>query len=202
MNFEELKSHWPDDDASEPLSGEELLARVQARGKEFERETRKRTWIGTAIFLLPLPLVYFIFGVFPGLSPVIRLVGFATGLFLLACAVVIGVTGGFARPNGKITLPVREYAKEQLRKIDRQAWLFRNLKWWFWTPILLGWAVFATVVLTGNINGGIFSILNLLLVPAMAYFGIRSSKHYLERVILPWQRAFRDSLKRFDGIAD
>lgn len=199
MNFDDMKQEWKGMySETDNIRAGELLERVQERARTFDFEMRKRTWIGVAMFLLPIPLIVFLFGIFPGVSSVTRTVGLIIGFFLLVCVFVISLQGEFKRKRISSAVSTREFIQQQLRKVDRQAWLFRNLKWWFWAPMLLAWFVYAVTVLTGGTSTNLFSVLNLFLVPALAYYGLRSTGRYLKREILPQQRGFREALEALE----
>lgn len=200
MNFDELKQEWKEmNPGNGNIGPKELLEYVQERGRAFDLEMRKRTWIGAAMFLLPLPLLVFLFGIFPGIRVETRIGGAAAGIFLLTCAFVVAWQGAFTRKRMSSAMSTREFIQQQLRKVDRQAWLFRNLKWWFWTPMLLAWLAYAVTVLAGRIDANLFSLFNVFLTPVLAYAGLRSTNRYLEREILPPQRDFREALGMLDG---
>lgn len=197
MNIDSLKQPWQDQ-ATPPCRIEpaELLAATVKRSRQFDRATRKRTLIGMAMFLLPVPLLVFLFFVFPGNSVAIHLVGAGLLLFMLLCAALIARTGIL---KGTATVApdqnVERYLVNQLRKIGKQAWLFRNIIWWFWTPLLGTGVVLALVMLfTSLVPVNQYDLFSIVLLPVMSVYGIRSARKYLEREIQPWQREFEDCL--------
>lgn len=197
MNIDSLKQLWQNQATptgqAEPT---ELLMATVERARQFDRATRKRTLIGMAMFLLPLPLLIFVFFVLPDNSVVIRLVGTGVLVFMLFCAVLIARTGmlknaGTVVPNQS----VERYLASQLHKVSRQAWLFRNIVWWFWSPLFVaGVAMAAIMLFTRLLPINQYDLFSIVMLPLMSVYGVRSARNYMEREIQPWQQEFEDCL--------
>lgn len=192
MNLDELRHEWQA--AGNNSESEKLLHDVQQRSARFDRETSLRTLYGAASFLLPVPLAVLIFEIVPSQTALLRTVEGFMLAFLLACAGIVVALGLKRRRDRIPSLSLREYLQDQLARVERQARLFRSIKWWFWTPLLAGWALYSIALLAGAFERNLFSLLNLFLLPALAYFGIRAANRYLEREILPWQKKFAENL--------
>lgn len=193
MTFDDLKNQ-PQSPAPKGAAPEALLANIRQRSARFDREVRLRTLYGAASFLLPIPLILFIFTIVPQPATWLTVAEVGIVSFLLAgAAIVIG--HGLRRRQPAASKSVKAFLESQLERVERQARLFRSIKWWFWTPLLAAWAIYAIAMLSGLLPRNLFSLLNLFLVPALAYFGIRYAGRYLEREILPWQKSFSESLR-------
>lgn len=201
MQFDEFRDRLANADTS-TAPRESLLREVKTESARFDREVRRRTLYGAASFLLPIPLIVFLFGIAPQPGPWLRLVEVIVLALLASCAGVVIVRGRKPGRHVPASLPVRDFLQAQLLRVERQAALFRSLKWWFWTPLLAGWAVYLVAFFGGAFERNLFSVLNLFLLPVLAYFGLRATQRYLEREILPWQSVFAGRLKNAGEIAE
>lgn len=196
MQLDDLRGPFESTDGA-ALEPEALFSNVQAESARFDREVRLRTAYGAAGFLLPIPLLLFLFLIIPDPRAWHWVLAGGVFVFLVACATIVLVHG--LKTHGEnVALPIRDFLRRQLARVDRQAKLFRSLKWWFWSPLLVGWTVYVVAFLGGMFERNFFSVLNLFLAPVLAYFGMRAARRYLEREVLPWRTAFNEQLKTLE----
>lgn len=194
MDFENLRTQWQTS-GNVDADNRRLLEDIRQSSSRFERETRLRTLYGAASFLLPIPLVAFVFRITPAETTALKTVEGLMMAFLLLGAGMVIARGMKIRNDPARAMNLREFLQAQLDRVENQARLFRSMKWWFWTPLLAGWAAYCVVVLAGGIDRNLFSVLNLFLFPALAYFGIRAGARYVEREIQPWHEALAANLQ-------
>src|SRR4051794_11597881 len=116
-------------------ASEALTARVQMRASKFEKTILRRDLIETAAAVVVI--LFFGFFLYQVSLPGVAKLGLALMIAgAMEVVVVLHWTRRQERPRHDS--PLTEYCAAEIKRIDRQIWLLRNVNWWYTGPLLLG----------------------------------------------------------------
>lgn len=138
MNLDDFKSTWQQQQQELGGRADHVIHAVRSRMSSFDRTIWLRDMRETiaAIGLF----AYYSFCLF---LPQNWLAKCGAGLGMVACIMIMGILY-WARQKGKVArtdLPVADYCKAELTRVDRQIWLLRKVHWWYLGPIFIAVAV-------------------------------------------------------------
>jgi len=159
MNLDDFKPQWQQRQRDLDGSVDHVIEKVRIRMSSFDRTIwwRDMRESFAAIGLI----VYYIFCLFHAGDNWLWACG--AGLGILACIFIVGVLH-WARRKGKAArkdLPVKDYSKAEVTRVDRQIWLLKNVHWWYLGPIFI-----AIIVQIAGIKpepGGLIMLLTFVL---------------------------------------
>lgn len=175
MNLDDFKSPWQQQ--QQELSGrtDHVIHTVRSRLSSFDRtiwlRDMRETLAAVGLF------AFYSFCLF---LPQNWMAKCGAGLGMIACVIIMGILH-WARQKGKVArtdLPIDDYCKAELTRVDRQIWLLRKVHWWYLGPIFIAIAV--QIAAVKQDPGGLI----LLLTCILPLFGFI---YWLNRVAIRFQ---------------
>lgn len=148
MKLDDLKTTWKQRQIElADHRVDQLVQNAASRSSWFEKTIKRRDlgeFVALAVvFLLFLP------DLFSAESWVTRI----GVMVILAGSIFIGFVLYWSG-RGKLSCndqSVMNFCKEQLKRVNRQIWLLRNIAWWYIAPLLVGCCIYVHGLLPGNI---------------------------------------------------
>ena len=196
MNLDDFKPQWQQRQRDLDGSVDHVVKRVRSRMSSFDRTIWWRD-MRESIAAVAL-IIYYIFCLFRAGNNWLWICG--TGICILACIFIIGVLH-WARRKGKAArndLPVKDYCKAELTRVDRQIWLLRNVHWWYLGPLFIA-IIVQVVAVTPDPSG-----LVIMLTFMVALFGFIYwlNQWAVKRQLLPLRRELTDAMDADGQIID
>ena len=138
MNLDDFKQPWQQRQRDLDGRVDHVIKKARSRMAGFDRTIWWRDMRET--FVAVLMIIWFSYDLF---RPQNLLSKCGTGLLIASCLWIIAVLH-WARVKGKVAradLPVEDYCKAELERVDRQIWLLRNIHWWYLGPPFVAFAV-------------------------------------------------------------
>ncbi len=141
MNLDDMKADWKESCEKIPEKSIESLTReVVEHATKFESTIVRRDWIeaGAALFVVS----FFSIAVFSANWPLLVNVGvgFIIVAAIVAIAIMFCVRLSDSPPDPD--LPIDEFSKAELSRVQRQISLLSNVTWWYSLPMMVGVSIF------------------------------------------------------------
>jgi hypothetical protein len=192
MNDNELKSLWHEQEwqPPTPLSDAELLIRMHARMRRFDRTIfwRDIRELAACAFIL----VFFGRSLFQSASTLTH----AGAALLVAASIWIALALMIARRRHKPlppSVPMSEFVAAERTKVDRQRSLLQSVLWWYILPIYIGVALF----ILGSGADVTFKITFMVTYAGVCVFIYFLNQHAVRKSLAPLQNELNHLLQSF-----
>jgi len=134
MNLDDFKPQWQQRQRDLDRSVDHVIKNVRSRMSSFDRTIWFRDM--REAFAAALLSIWYSFDLFQAQNWLGKI---GAGIGILACVIIVLVLY-WAQRKGKVArtdLPLEDYCKAELTRVDRQIWLLRNVHWWYLGPLFV-----------------------------------------------------------------
>ncbi len=195
MNLDNFKSHWQQRQRDLDQRVDHVVHAVRSRMSSFDRTIwlRDMQEAGAAVLL-------FVWYGYSLLTPSNWLATCGTLIGMLACVFIVTMmhlARKKDRRDARPSLALEDYCKAELKRVDRQIWLLRNVHWWYLSPLFIGMVV--QYISLGPTFGKMLSFL----ISSGALFGLiyRLNQRAVKNRLMPLRQDLIDATNvEVDGL--
>jgi len=163
MNLDDFKPQWQQRQHDLDNRVDHVIEKVRNRMSSFDRTI----WWRDMREMCAAVVLFFWYG-YSLFSPQNWILTCGNVLGMLACVIIVAVMYSVqvkGRKEVQPSLPVEEYCKAELTRLDRQIWLLKSVNWWYFGPLFI-----ALVVQTAGIMPGLNGLVMVLFF-LLPFFG-------------------------------